>query len=149
MSDKYSVEYAKSGRSSCKRCKSAIEKDTIRIGTKTKMGEFDSGNTLSLDCPPSFSLMPCFSVMESCRMFQVTERSRYWWIFIRVKWYMHSFFFAFIYFDNCLQIFRWVRSSIDIKTIERQELRDQNWSKKSERSSSHRFLSSCLQSSMG
>jgi hypothetical protein len=40
---KYCVELAKSGRSSCKRCKSSIEKDALRIGTKSKMADFESG----------------------------------------------------------------------------------------------------------
>lgn len=44
MEGKYCVEFAKTGRAGCKRCKSPIEKDAVRIGTKTMFQEHESGN---------------------------------------------------------------------------------------------------------
>ncbi|GKY98304.1 hypothetical protein MPSEU_000788000 [Mayamaea pseudoterrestris] len=46
----YSVELAKSSRASCKKCKTKIEKDAMRIGTHTPRDDFDMTSWNHLEC---------------------------------------------------------------------------------------------------
>lgn len=54
----WKVEYAKSGRSSCRTCKSSIEKEQLRLGKMVQSPKFDG-------------LMPVMFIIHSPRVYAV------------------------------------------------------------------------------
>lgn len=67
METKYVVEFAKSGRSACKKCKLNIEKDAIRIGVEKDNGEFVATSWYHVGCfkiPKNSSVEEILAVLE-------------------------------------------------------------------------------------
>jgi len=54
----FEVEYAKSNRSACKKCKGKIDKDLVRIGLKTEAGDDAEGAAAHMGC--SWHHFGCF-----------------------------------------------------------------------------------------
>ena len=73
----YSVEFSKSSRASCKKCKNKIEKDSLRIGTHTMMDDISMTSWIHLNCfklPKKFSSIQEF--IDTLDMSDLPETER-------------------------------------------------------------------------
>ena len=67
---KFEVEYAKSGRATCKQCKTKIDKDTLRIGHSQDIPAGEDGEKNYALAGTKWYKFECFKLMKGARWFK-------------------------------------------------------------------------------
>jgi len=74
LQDDFKIEYAKSNRSTCKHCRTKIEKDSLRIGILEQSDKFDGEIYVWLHVKCFFGTLPPYSMEFLKEIFHVTDK---------------------------------------------------------------------------